>query len=1749
MIKIAKKPEIQLWNEQIHEFFESLVQKESFSAADKEIKEQIYDVFKENRESRSNEDHIKKKIAEVLIKNPHWTELKDINDLYHQYKEFLRSKGKLKKITDRIMSICEKGNERKKDIVWDIIKKHGGLFEDEKKLKNLDILIEGIRTSKDKILLEIPEKEDSYSNPIECLLILAEKCTEDQIKCFWYLYHIGIDIGYTVHLDELISFIGEKPVKYFQDKEYLFEQYKKIYGRSIGRYQLADFCNWIDQNSDIWKMEIGNAFTSAAIIAHVFKEALDVKIDYHTDDIIEILTDPFFIAELKDINAWDVLFVTEKIKEASKDENIQKNDNEGISLWKAISLISLCKKKRYTDKRIKEMHIEINKDTNNYSGLMNEIFYSIYGRKPYPDGYSREKEEEEDTIMEKYGLDQLKKNITNYKEILEYFNISLEPRDLRYGYEWEKVNKNLISPLYYLSKHPSIKEFIKENFKIESLRELKNTIEEIEKQEKNNKGYLKKLEVINGFYDDEKINMNAVYILLNKEYSVEFIQRLVQLKKDTWYDIIVHITKDHHAESKLWWSIKERFEDSETYQKAKEVWFFTEFNDRSSDHTSNVFKYPRIKNILKDKNFLEFLTQNNDLGFVSLALDSDIEEMDYDFTKKEYIFKKNYLKEIYEEEKRTNFKFMNFAKKIHLIDEDDIKYNHNACIKIIKDRNKVKSIFNIIFKDTDAEITLKEEETKSIKYILLKGKTENLQLILNIITNKPNASIEQIIADIGKLKEIIQEARTENLRYILEIGIIEIDDLLWLEYVLKYKDVREIKIIFDELSEKNSKDVITTYMKILLSNDFSEEKTRELMQEEETPLIQYLCYERLLESQKIVMEDIQILMTFINNEEYTKKIATYLGRQNREPYEMMIETIIGTDLELKELFHNEKKLWGATKRRVVENIAEYIKWIAQNWTKESVNEQISNKLKEVAKIYQSSDSSPVDKICLFIDQFDPLACQCPDLKEKLKNIEWNDKKTEAYKIIREDTKEILEKSGNGDMLKFFKRTGETDKYKEMLELLKKIDQKNRENYSRFTTNPWILLEAWDMTHGTRSVDILPYIIDSWNLAGELLKENRTRDCTPFGIDVIETTEGSIIKIEDDSLDFEKTMKNQANRWYGSNGLFFLYKKEVVEEYKSKNRLYPWVMWSTARLVRTWIPTTEISAIIVPQTADFEAKKETVRKTIAAKWIFIPVFDIQGKPLLTPEEFDEMEVFYYQLSKRGYNMNVIDAAYKYYLEHKDKQDDKHGIVMHKAFQYFKEHADMEQSDDFVIIISFLKNNDLNTYPLERYKKPENTFKKMLDVIKRNIFSKALWKARNTFFEYPPEFDSTKRLSLNEWIELIKKIKLHPHGFVDNFIDNQLQYIDQDTYPQQEKEAEEKLKELLFFDSAKRGNIDVENILQISKYFTRKKKELMVKLRKDVRNQSYEGKDPKKIKLYKDVLIPVITGSGWRWEITLGSDLDYALFVDDEHLPPEVTDKEIFIKELSEFVNNDLSNNINKILGEKGIRADAGLGKKDRRPFSLVSTIKNMKINLQENRQEEEPTEIIVNEPLFDEHKEIIHQIKEDLIVHSPDKNILDSFISRDLEIGWNKKSFVDSFLEIQRKMVSWEAKEDEMIGYIKEGLQRVICFKLAYLLFTAFEQWYIDTSKVKEIPSDTIWLIDFLYSNKIIRDHEMQVSKELWAITYKLRFVGEVYSPQWKEKNQLLKVKNISLKIDEISYNERKRLIELLQEFKDHIIYK
>ncbi|MEI6672702.1 MAG: hypothetical protein WCL02_05215 [bacterium] len=74
--------------------------------------------------------------------------------------------------------------------------------------------------------------------------------------------------------------------------------------------------------------------------------------------------------------------------------------------------------------------------------------------------------------------------------------------------------------------------------------------------------------------------------------------------------------------------------------------------------------------------FLDFLLRNKELNLVNLAMDHYIDE-DVRVDSKQV--HRNYVKELYEEEKTIDFKFMNFAKKIGLIKiyNNDSSYRNN----------------------------------------------------------------------------------------------------------------------------------------------------------------------------------------------------------------------------------------------------------------------------------------------------------------------------------------------------------------------------------------------------------------------------------------------------------------------------------------------------------------------------------------------------------------------------------------------------------------------------------------------------------------------------------------------------------------------------------------------------------------------------------------------------------------------------------------------------------------------------------------------------------------------------------------------------------------------------------------------------------------------------------------------------------------------------------------------------------------
>ncbi|MCX6823363.1 MAG: hypothetical protein NTX91_05260 [candidate division SR1 bacterium] len=801
MVNVVKKEQWQLSNNQMHPFFESLSQKDGFSGIDWEIRDEIYDVLGNNVDHRFDEKYIKEKIAGVLKKNPNGTIYKDAEELYKEYKEFLnkeiKEKETISRLVDKIVPICKadetyefektigdenyENNFRKR--IGNIIKKHVKLAENEQKLRNLDILIQSIKTSKGKRELNMPEKVDSYSNPIGCLLTIAEQCTsEEQAKSFGYLYYTGCVIEYEPHLESLISFVKEKNTKYFEDKTYFFDQYTKIYG-NIREYEIGNLCNGIEQNSKNGKMEMQNAFTSATIIAYILEKAANISVNGYDPDRIDTLTDSFYISELKDINAGDVIFVAEKIKQSLKSGNIE--NKEAIKLRQIISLINLCKKYRYTDTRIQEMDIKINEDIKSYNDLIEEMFFYIYGRKTYTERYSSEKEKEEGDITAKYTLEKLEDKVPDFNEILKYFNISLEPGDFRYSsYDWDHGTKETISLLYFLDNNPNLKEYIRDNFKIEKIHDLTDTLQRIKGDIQENKEYKQKLDVIKQFYHGKKMNLRRIDALLDKKYSLEFIQRLIQMKEDTGYDIIAHIEKDNYASSKLS-SIIYRFEDQETYQKAKEAGFFTELNDRSSNHTSKVYEYRNIKNLVDDKEFLKFLSKNNDIGFVNIAMENDIEEGGWNDNERKYVSKNNHLRNLYIEEEKTDFKLFNIAKKIGFFKpyseyyaseaycENDIK---NNIIHREDKKNDIKKMLDTFFKGDEENFVNTMKEHKQLILVLGKGKQENLNIAYDIVNN---------VIDLIKLKNILVTANDENFKIIIEKITKNIDNLVMFEKILQ----------------------------------------------------------------------------------------------------------------------------------------------------------------------------------------------------------------------------------------------------------------------------------------------------------------------------------------------------------------------------------------------------------------------------------------------------------------------------------------------------------------------------------------------------------------------------------------------------------------------------------------------------------------------------------------------------------------------------------------------------------------------------------------------------------------------------------------------------------------------------------------------------------------------------------------------------------------------------------------------------
>ncbi len=908
----------------------------------------------------------------------------------------------------------------------------------------------------------------------------------------------------------------------------------------------------------------------------------------------------------------------------------------------------------------------------------------------------------------------------------------------------------------------------------------------------------------------------------------------------------------------------------------------------------------------------------------------------------------------------------------------------------------------------------------------------------------------------------------------------------------------------------------------------------------------------------------------------------------------LIELFIQFNPTVARTFHDPKKL-GVMKGLIINKLFEFYNQLAEKKLPLSVvRVEMSKKLQEIKRMFDSSDVSESEKRLLFLDMYNLEECFDKELVESTRASSTSDEfKRKLRDIVQADVQEVVRFSGNEREIRNLRRKGETSKIEEIERILAEADKRNRQIYEDLMagkSSAELLLSCEDktaaITHGAKSQS-LALILEAGNLPGELLGPDTKRDGSGLlGTDV------SRVTVVNNSPDFSDRLKKLKNYIDGYGDIHIVYSNyRQSESGKKRPPKHSGVIGEDHELVLDGIPSSEITGVVIK--VSNQSVIDNVKKDIATWGGYINVMDAEGKMLLSPQEFDELKMFYNRLSKLGYPREVINGVYKYYKS--DGLGPKHRMVIDKAVAAIQSG---ESKEDLVVLVSFLSSNDLNKGPLPSEKGKESeekaalewyrdsSFEEIMEFIRSRTRSKIKLKAVKDIFE------GTNRVyrKVNKGESASFEVsgldrELQENYFITNFFEHQLPYVlfgkkfvelndeEMKVFKQEAKKyinalahlvdpfSESKLRAL--FTKISSGSVDSKGsdekekirvasselitvrLQEIAQLFTEQKKQLMKRLWADAWVIAESGNvfDPNLLEKFKKIIIPAIAGSGGRVELALGSDIDYNLLVDDTVIEEE--GKIQFLSKLEDFVNNYLKVIINDLMADKKVIADAGKANKDEKPLVFLSAIDQLKVKADgTGKQTVEPTAVIDLEPFFADGQRVTDKAKELLFKDDERVAILPLFIQKDLEIGKpGKEAYVDQFEKLYQ-----DVSTGKMMERIKFSLQRSIMMKVDYLIFSGIAEGKIDRAKGKEVPASLVGKINFLMENNVLTEHEADICEQLLSMSYKLRFLSEMYSDQAKQEGTN-KADNAQFKVEDISYQERQTLIVMLKAFKDEVLYK
>jgi len=159
-------------------------------------------------------------------------------------------------------------------------------------------------------------------------------------------------------------------------------------------------------------------------------------------------------------------------------------------------------------------------------------------------------------------------------------------------------------------------------------------------------------------------------------------------------------------------------------------------------------------------------------------------------------------------------------------------------------------------------------------------------------------------------------------------------------------------------------------------------------------------------------------------------------------------------------------------------------------------------------------------------------------------------------------------------------------------------------------------------HGSR-VDFIDSVMLNGNLPQEALGESAGTDSYPFQVD--------FTKLKADYLAQQKSIpdifNNSLSKNYGSGGplgadgqIFYIYDRSKAGWEAGKD--YTTTVGGDHALILGGMPSTEVTGIVL-RNADITLPK--VREAILEQGCYIPIYNIEGKFLMTPEEYDQVRL--------------------------------------------------------------------------------------------------------------------------------------------------------------------------------------------------------------------------------------------------------------------------------------------------------------------------------------------------------------------------------------------------------------------------------------------------------------------------------------------------------------------------------------------